>query len=201
MKKKLLTVLIIGIMIISLIACGNANTTDTPTAGTEIAKETEAAVSETPEVASETETDVSETPEATTETETATLDTETSDTQEADAVTYEDNFSVDQEAVVAFAQRIKEAVANQDIEALADLTSYPLYIGFTDGAEMPQSRDEFISLGAEKIFTPEMMDSIANADENSLSPSMAGFALSAEGRPNMVFGVVDGKLAIQGMNY
>lgn len=182
MKKKLLTVLIIGIMIISLIACGNANTADTPAAGTEIAKETEAAVSETPELSSETETDVSE-------------------TQDADAVTYEDNFSVDQEAVVAFAQRIKEAVANQDIEALADLTSYPLYIGFTDGAEMPQSRDEFIALGAEKIFTPEMMDSIANADESSLSPSMAGFALSAEGRPNIIFSVVDGKLAIQGMNY
>ena len=45
------------------------------------------------------------------------------------------------------------------------------------------------------------MDSIERADESNLSPSMAGFSLSAEGRPNMIFGVRDGKLTIQGINY
>ena len=36
------------------------------------------------------------------------------------AETYEDNFAVDSEAVTAFADRIKEAVAAKDLEALAD---------------------------------------------------------------------------------
>lgn len=63
------------------------------------------------------------------------------------------------------------------------------------------SRDELVALGVEKVFTAEMMSSIENADESTLSPSMAGFALSANGKPNMVFGVVDGKLGIRGINY
>ena len=46
-----------------------------------------------------------------------------------------------------------------------------------------------------------MIESVINADENSLSPSMAGFALSTDGGSNVIFGVVDGDLAIQGMNY
>lgn len=138
-------------------------------------------------------------------TEEAIADTQgTKETEEAEAASdavYEDNFSVDKEAVVAFAGKIKEAVANQDIEALADLASYPLYAGFEDGGVTVASREELVGFGAEKIFTPEMMDSIKNADENSLSPSMAGFALYSNNGPNMVFGVVDGKLAIQGINY
>lgn len=32
-------------------------------------------------------------------------------------------------------------------------------------------------------------------------PQMVGFALSANGKPNIVFGVENGKLAIKGMNY
>ena len=46
------------------------------------------------------------------------------------------------------------------------------------------------------------MDSIAQADETALSPSMAGFVLSGEGGGgNLVFGLRDGKLAVSGINY
>lgn len=59
-----------------------------------------------------------------------------------------------------------------------------------------------IALGEEKIFTQEWMDSIAQADETALSPSMAGFVLSGEGGGgNLVFGLRDGKLAVSGINY
>ncbi|WP_292919659.1 MULTISPECIES: hypothetical protein [environmental samples] len=34
-----------------------------------------------------------------------------------------------------------------------------------------------------------------------LSPSMAGFSLSASGKPNIVFGVAEGKLAVLAINY
>ena len=116
-------------------------------------------------------------------------------------VQYEDNFAVDSEAAAAFGREVKETVEQQDIDALADLSSYPLYIGFEDGSVTAESGEELIALGAEKIFTQELMESIENADENSLSPSMAGFALYTGDGPNIIFGVVNGKLAIQGINY
>ena len=84
---------------------------------------------------------------------------------------------------------------------LAELASYPLYVGFKDGSVTVKSADELIGLGAEKVFTPEMQESVGNADETALSPSMAGFALYTGDGPNILFGVVNGKLAIQGINY
>ncbi|MFQ8679734.1 hypothetical protein [Enterocloster sp.] len=88
------------------------------------------------------------------------------------------------------------------METLADLAAYPLYIGFADGGVSVESREEMIALGEEKIFTQEWMDSIAQADETALSPSMAGFVLSGEGGGgNLVFGLRDGKLAVSGINY
>ena len=116
-------------------------------------------------------------------------------------IEYEDNFAVDSEAAAAFGKKVKEAVAEQDIDTLADLASYPLYVGFEGGSVTVKSADELIGLGAEKVFTPEMQESVGNADETALSPSMAGFALYTGDGPNVLFSVVNGKLAIQGINY
>ena len=92
-------------------------------------------------------------------------------------------------------------MADKDLEALADLASYPLYIGFSDGGQSVESREDLIALGADRIFTEELLSEIAGADPAGLAPSKAGFALSTSGRPNVVFSVVDGRLAIVGMNY
>ena len=86
-------------------------------------------------------------------------------------------------------------------EALADLASYPLYVGFADGGQSVESREDFIALGADRIFTEELLSEIAGADTEGLEASMAGFSLSTSGRPNVVFGVAGGRLAIVGMNY
>ena len=64
-----------------------------------------------------------------------------------------------------------------------------------------ESREDLIALGADQIFTEELLSEIAGADPAGLAPSEAGFALSTSGRPNVVFSVVDGRLAIVGMNY
>lgn len=114
---------------------------------------------------------------------------------------YEDNFAVDGAASAAFGARIKEAVAAKDIEALADLASYPLYMGFADGGVSIESREDFIALGTDRVFTAEMVDAMAAAEENGLNPSMSGFALTKDGKPNITFGVTDGELAVKGMNY
>ena len=43
---------------------------------------------------------------------------------------------------------------------------------------------------------------MAAADPEALEPSEAGFVLSDEnGKANIIFGVVDGELAVRGINY
>ena len=116
--------------------------------------------------------------------------------------TYEDNFAVDSEAVTAFADKIKEAVAAKDMEALADLTSFPVYVGIPDTDGMVETRDDFLALGADQVLTDELLESVASADMSGQEPSMAGFVVAGEsGRPNIIFGVAEGKLAITGINY
>lgn len=120
------------------------------------------------------------------------------DGQATDGI-YEDNFAVDTGAAAVFADKIKAAVAAKDLEALADLTAFPVYVGIAQGGV--ETREAFIALGAEKIFTPGLMESVGGADTSSLTPSMAGFSISKDGKSNIIFGVVEGRLAISGINY
>lgn len=112
---------------------------------------------------------------------------------------YEDNFAVEISEAAAFADKIKAAAEAKDIEALADLTAFPVYVGITGGGV--ETKEAFIALGAEKIFTPELLESVEGADTSNLSPSMAGFSISKDGKSNIIFGVVEGRLAISGINY
>lgn len=115
---------------------------------------------------------------------------------------YKDNFEVPGEAITRFAGMIKEAVAEKNIEKLADLTGFPVYVGFEKEGLIVENREDFTALNAEQLFTDEMVNSIAGADESSLSPSMAGFTMyDKDGAPSITFGVQDGKLAISGINY
>lgn len=127
--------------------------------------------------------------------------TEAESQEQSAAGGYEDNFAVDSEAAAEFGREIKAAVAGKDLEALADLASYPLYMGFADGSVSVESREDFIALGADRVFTAEMVEAMAAADETGLNPSMAGFSLTKDGKPNITFGVTDGKLTVKGMNY
>lgn len=129
-------------------------------------------------------------------------DTAEGSQQEAAAgSSWEDNFAVDTAAAAEFGGKIKEAVAAQDIEKLADLTAFPVYVGVIGDGTVVETREDFIALGADALFTEEMTASIAGADENSLNPSKAGFTLySGDGAPSITFGVQDGKLGISGIN-
>ena len=172
------------------------------TAGTEEAAEETTAAAES---AAEETTAAEETAAA--EKTSASEGSAAAETQESAAQTeeategYADNFAVDSEAAAAFAAKIQEAVAAQDLEALADLTAYPVYVGFPEESATPASREEFVALGADRIFTPELMEAVAGADLSGLSASMAGFVVSADDLPSIIFGVVDGALAIKGINY
>lgn len=115
---------------------------------------------------------------------------------------YEDNFAVDEDAVVSFGEKIQEAVAAKDMEALADLTAFPVYVGLPDTDGVVETREDFLTLGAEQVLTDELVSSVEQADLSGQEPSMAGFVVADEsGRPNIIFGVVEGKLAVTGINY
>lgn len=146
----------------------------------------------------ENDTAIQETQEQETDTEGA-----QDSAQDAEASgDYEDNFAVDTATAAAFGRKIKEAVADKDIEKLADLTIFPVYVGLTEEGAIVETREDFIALGAEALFTEEMVNSIEGADESGLSPSMAGFTLySEDGAPSITFGVQEGKLGIKGINY
>lgn len=114
---------------------------------------------------------------------------------------YKDNFDVDEKAAAEFGRMIKEAVAQKDVEMLADLTGFPVYVGLSGGTVV-ETRADFIALDVEELLSDEMVSSIAEADENNLSPSMAGFTLyGSDGDPSITFGVREGRLAISGINY
>lgn len=203
MMKKFVVMLMVGVMSFTMMACGN-KTEEVVQEETQVVEDTvvveETTEQETEPATEEVTEEVTEEPQAEEVTAEEMPATESEDNQsQAGAM---DNFEVAEEDAAAFGTEVKEAVADQNLEALADLAFFPLYVGFQDGGVSVNSKDEFIALGAEKIFTQEMVDAIAAADENGLSASRAGFVLSNEnGRPNIVFGIAEGKLSIMGMNY
>lgn len=111
------------------------------------------------------------------------------------------NFDVDSQEAEAFALLIQEAVAAEELEALAELAAYPLYLGFAEGGVSVQTAQELLDLGAERVFSPELTQAIAQAETAGLTASKAGFSLTKDGRPNILFGLRDGALAVQGINY
>lgn len=113
---------------------------------------------------------------------------------------YEDNFAVDSKAAKEFAEKVKDATARKDLEALAELTAFPVYVGLPD-AGVVETREDFLNLGAEAVFTDELLESIEMADIENFQPCMAGFSISDGRTANINFGVVDGVLAINGINY
>ena len=167
---------------------------------TEETEETTAQEENLPEETEEA-SEAKETQPAQTQQETGAHTEAQSAENEAAAGGYEDNFAVDSAAAAEFAGKIKTAVAEKNLEKLADLTAFPVYVGFKDGGTPVESRDEFLALGADKIFTQELVDSVAAADENALSPSMAGFVLSDGSKANIIFAVNEGELTIVGINY
>ena len=112
-----------------------------------------------------------------------------------------DNFDVGQEEVEAFAEKIKEAVAAQDLEALADLTSFPVYVGVSENGVV-ETREDFLALGADTVITPELQEAVEGTDVTALSASMAGFTMMTEGvSGSITFSMTADGLAITGINY
>ena len=64
-----------------------------------------------------------------------------------------------------------------------------------------ETKEAFLALDPEQVFTKELQDAVAAADISALEPSEAGFVVSGDGAAsNIIFGVVDGALAVEGIN-
>ena len=184
MKNKMICTLLTTVMVLSFAACGsqgNGAASAESTVTSESGAEASTAESSAAEASAETTTEAS--------------------ADATNGTSYEDNFAVSTEDAAAFAKKIQDAVAAEDLDALADLVNYPVYVALGDGSVI-ETREDLIALGADKIFTPELKDSMANADLSELSPSMAGFTLYSTGDgPNITFNVQNGVLGISGINY
>ena len=97
--------------------------------------------------------------------------------------------------VIAFAEKIRTAMAEKDMEAIADLCSYPVGVN----GEVVEDRDAFMELGADTVFTEERCAAIAAVDVSTLEETMAG-VIMGEATPNIIFKSVDGTLGITGIN-
>ena len=202
--RKLALAVTIGAACLGIAACGQSaeSTTETTTAqATEAVTETEEETkTETADKESETETADKESETETEETESKDAEAEASESTGAEQAGL-DNFSVDMETVAAMGKDIKAAVEAKDLDALAELASYPVYVGLED-AEDVETKEDFLALGADAVFTDELVQSVTGEDETALEASKAGFTLSSgDSSANIIFGVVDGELKITGINY
>ena len=195
MKVKQIAILL---ALTTMMIAGCGSNTKNADSQTEVSTSTE-----TTDEASSDETDTEETDSNSGETANEATDSQQDAADPGDG-NYEDNFAVSHEAAVDFAEKIKSAVAAKDQEALADLVNYPVYIGFKDEGQTVDTKEDFMKLDASELFTDDLLNAVANADESEdvLSPSMAGFNLySNDASASLTFSVQDGKLGVTGINY
>ena len=207
MKAKQIAILL---ALTTMMIAGCGSNTKNADSQTEVSTSTETTIctmqipsTETTDEASSDETDTEETDSNSGETANEATDSQQEAADPGDG-NYEDNFAVSHEAAVDFAEKIKSAVAAKYQEALADLVNYPVYIGFKDEGQTVDTKEDFMKLDASELFTDDLLNAVANADESEdvLSPSMAGFNLySNDASASLTFSVQDGKLGVTGINY
>lgn len=99
----------------------------------------------------------------------------------------------------AFAEQIQDAFENEDLEALAKLVAYPVYIGIGDGI-IVENKTEILELKPKEVFTPDIKKSIAEADLNHLEMFQSGVTIGEKG--SVTFNETEeGTYQITGINY
>lgn len=111
--------------------------------------------------------------------------------------------SLEESDYKGFAEQIQHIFSERDIEALARLCAYPVYVtteANTEGLDVADAA----SLKAQKddIFTDAMLQAVAGVDPDRLTPSQAGIFVGSEsGSPGLFFSLAeDGYLKIMGIN-
>lgn len=94
--------------------------------------------------------------------------------------------------IEAFAERIQEAVADRDMEALANMSVFPLNLETSDGEKMTfEDRDEFLKQNPDLIFGDDLMVAIAGVDTATLEANADGVTMG-EGNPHIRYQKIEG---------
>lgn len=106
---------------------------------------------------------------------------------------------LEQSEIKPFAEKVQKAVADKDMEALAGLCAYPVYVSLGEGqGEEIADEAAFLKMDADKIFTESLLKEIADTDVDTLEQVGAGVIMGGEN--SIIFNNVDGQAAITGIN-
>lgn len=106
---------------------------------------------------------------------------------------------LEQSEIKPFAEKVQKAVADKDMEALAGLCAYPVYVSLGEGqGEEIADESAFLKMDADKIFTESLLKEIADTDVDTLEQFGAGVIMGGEN--SIIFNNVDGQAAITGIN-
>ena len=100
-----------------------------------------------------------------------------------------------------FAEEVVGAITSKDMNALAELMHYPVYISFVkENDGVVNDKESFLALDPEMVFDSALIEAAEAADLTTLEPSMAGVVIG-EDTPNVIINSSEGQLGIVGMNY
>lgn len=106
---------------------------------------------------------------------------------------------LEQSEIKPFAEKVQKAVADKDMEALAGLCAYPVYVSLGEGqGEEIADESAFLKMDAGQIFTESLLKEIADTDVDTLEQFGAGVIMGGEN--SIIFNNVDGQAAITGIN-
>ena len=106
---------------------------------------------------------------------------------------------LEQSEIKPFAEKVQKAVADKDMEALAGLCAYPVYVSLGEGqGEEIADEAAFLKMDADKIFTESLLKEIADTDVYTFEQFGAGVIMGGEN--SIIFNNVDGQAAITGIN-
>ena len=214
MKKKILTAMVV--CTVALAAAGCSSNGQETTAAETTAAETTAAEQETEsgEAAEGGSEAAAQEAEETEETEKETkVDLSNVDPQEAlgpgaveegEGTVLEENQNfedLENSDYQGFAEEVVGAITSKDMNALAELMHYPVYISFVKENEgVVNDKESFLALDPEMVFDSALIEAAEAADLTTLEPSMAGVVIG-EDTPNVIINSSEGQLGIVGMNY
>ena len=102
--------------------------------------------------------------------------------------------------ITAFAAEIQDTVSGRDLEALAELCDFPISVTMQDGTSLTvNSREDFITLGKESVFTRSLVHEIGIADP--VGQQIYGNGIVMGNRNNIIINRMHGSLAVTGFNF
>lgn len=185
MKKKLA---VLGTAIMAAVAITACGGTQTQTTEAETTTQAPAAIQDS--AATQEQTTVQDSAESQAQS------TQAGDTSSRSSESpSEEGADLDVSEIKPFAQKVQKAVADKDMDALADLCAYPLYVSLKEGeGNEVADKDALLKLDGGKIFTDHMLKEIADTDVDSLEQFGAGVIMGNEN--TIIFNNVIGHAAV-----